>query len=173
MKIDLASQCGPRAPRGQWRRRGRSCRSSRRRRRLAAAHRNGHGQSRPAGATVKLKIAETAFSACDVAAKRPPFLILLIVIVLARLCLDVGRPKRKPSRLSPPSFPVVQNETNPPYNSLCAHDGCRSRFSRVPPITGCATRSSTRHFPAMPYGARNIWGVTTGISRTLYERLYC
>jgi hypothetical protein len=30
-----------------------------------------------------------------------------------------------------------------------------------------------RHFHAMPYGARNIWGVTTGISRTLYERLYC
>ena len=30
-----------------------------------------------------------------------------------------------------------------------------------------------RHFHEMPYGARNIWGVTTGISRTLYERLYC
>jgi hypothetical protein len=29
-----------------------------------------------------------------------------------------------------------------------------------------------RHFHAMPYGARNIWGVTTGISRNLCERLY-
>jgi hypothetical protein len=30
----------------------------------------------------------------------------------------------------------------------------------------------SRHFHAMPYGARNIWGVTTGISRNLCERLY-
>jgi 8-oxo-dGTP pyrophosphatase MutT (NUDIX family) len=30
-----------------------------------------------------------------------------------------------------------------------------------------------RHFHAMPYGARNIWGVTAGILRNLYERLYC
>jgi hypothetical protein len=29
-----------------------------------------------------------------------------------------------------------------------------------------------RHFHAMPYDARNIWGVTAGISRNLYERLY-
>ena len=29
-----------------------------------------------------------------------------------------------------------------------------------------------RHFHAMPYGARNIWGVTAGILRNLYERLY-
>ncbi len=29
-----------------------------------------------------------------------------------------------------------------------------------------------RHFHAMPYGARNIWGVTTGISRNLCERLH-
>jgi hypothetical protein len=28
------------------------------------------------------------------------------------------------------------------------------------------------HFRAMPYGARNIWGVTAAISRNLYERLY-
>ncbi|HET6376922.1 MAG TPA: CoA pyrophosphatase [Methylocella sp.] len=26
---------------------------------------------------------------------------------------------------------------------------------------------------AMPYGSRNIWGVTAGILRNLYERLYC
>jgi 8-oxo-dGTP pyrophosphatase MutT (NUDIX family) len=30
-----------------------------------------------------------------------------------------------------------------------------------------------RHFHAMPYGTRNIWGVTAGILRNLYERLYC
>jgi 8-oxo-dGTP pyrophosphatase MutT (NUDIX family) len=29
-----------------------------------------------------------------------------------------------------------------------------------------------RHFYQMPYGERNIWGVTAGILRTLYERLY-
>jgi len=29
-----------------------------------------------------------------------------------------------------------------------------------------------RHFHAMPYGARNIWSVTAGILRNLYERLY-
>jgi hypothetical protein len=29
-----------------------------------------------------------------------------------------------------------------------------------------------RHFHAMPYGARNVWGVTAGILRNLYERLY-
>jgi 8-oxo-dGTP pyrophosphatase MutT (NUDIX family) len=29
-----------------------------------------------------------------------------------------------------------------------------------------------RQFHAMPYGARNIWGVTAGILRNLYERLY-
>ncbi|HUZ91901.1 MAG TPA: CoA pyrophosphatase [Methylocella sp.] len=30
-----------------------------------------------------------------------------------------------------------------------------------------------RRFHAMPYGTRNIWGVTAGILRNLYERLYC
>jgi hypothetical protein len=30
-----------------------------------------------------------------------------------------------------------------------------------------------RHFHAMPYGTLNIWGVTAGILRSLYERLYC
>jgi len=29
-----------------------------------------------------------------------------------------------------------------------------------------------RQFHAIPYGARNIWGVTAGILRKLYERLY-
>ncbi|MGB6176376.1 MAG: hypothetical protein WBF43_08575, partial [Methylocella sp.] len=29
-----------------------------------------------------------------------------------------------------------------------------------------------RQFRAMPYGARSICGVTAGISRNLYERLY-
>lgn len=29
-----------------------------------------------------------------------------------------------------------------------------------------------RHFYLMPYGERNIWGITAGILRTLYERLY-
>jgi 8-oxo-dGTP pyrophosphatase MutT (NUDIX family) len=29
-----------------------------------------------------------------------------------------------------------------------------------------------RQFHAMPYGSRNIWGVTAGILRNLYERLY-
>lgn len=29
-----------------------------------------------------------------------------------------------------------------------------------------------RHFYTMPYGKRYIWGVTAGILRTLYERLY-
>jgi 8-oxo-dGTP pyrophosphatase MutT (NUDIX family) len=30
----------------------------------------------------------------------------------------------------------------------------------------------TRHFHAMPYGEKNIWGVTAGIIRNLHERLY-
>jgi 8-oxo-dGTP pyrophosphatase MutT (NUDIX family) len=30
----------------------------------------------------------------------------------------------------------------------------------------------TRHFYAMPYGEKNIWGVTAGILRNLHERLY-
>ncbi|MCI0466874.1 MAG: CoA pyrophosphatase [Beijerinckiaceae bacterium] len=30
-----------------------------------------------------------------------------------------------------------------------------------------------RKFHAMPYGERYIWGVTAGILRNLYERLYC
>jgi len=29
-----------------------------------------------------------------------------------------------------------------------------------------------RHFYVMPYGERQIWGITAGILRTLYERLY-
>ncbi|WP_377290102.1 CoA pyrophosphatase [Rhizobium sp. SG2393] len=29
-----------------------------------------------------------------------------------------------------------------------------------------------RHYYRMPYGERNIWGITAGILRTLYERLY-
>lgn len=29
-----------------------------------------------------------------------------------------------------------------------------------------------RHFYVMPYGERHIWGITAGIIRTLYERLY-
>ncbi|WP_429923768.1 CoA pyrophosphatase [Agrobacterium vitis] len=31
---------------------------------------------------------------------------------------------------------------------------------------------TTRHFYVMPYGERHIWGITAGILRTLYERLY-
>lgn len=31
---------------------------------------------------------------------------------------------------------------------------------------------SERHFYRMPYGDRNIWGITAGIIRMLYERLY-
>ncbi len=31
---------------------------------------------------------------------------------------------------------------------------------------------SERHFYLMPYENRNIWGITAGILRTLYERLY-
>ena len=30
----------------------------------------------------------------------------------------------------------------------------------------------TRHFHKMPYGEKNIWGVTAGIIRNLHERLY-
>lgn len=33
-------------------------------------------------------------------------------------------------------------------------------------------RGVTRHFVEMPYGDRYIWGVTAGILRVLYERLY-
>ena len=33
-------------------------------------------------------------------------------------------------------------------------------------------RGTTRHFYAMPYGERDIWGATAGILRNLYERLY-
>jgi hypothetical protein len=29
-----------------------------------------------------------------------------------------------------------------------------------------------RHFYAMPYGGQLIWGVTAGMLRILYERLY-
>jgi 8-oxo-dGTP pyrophosphatase MutT (NUDIX family) len=34
------------------------------------------------------------------------------------------------------------------------------------------THGRVRHFHAMPYGDRYIWGVTAGILRTMYERLY-
>ena len=30
----------------------------------------------------------------------------------------------------------------------------------------------TRHYYAMPFGERYIWGVTAGILRNLYERIY-
>ncbi|NLS19624.1 CoA pyrophosphatase [Rhizobium sp. P40RR-XXII] len=33
-------------------------------------------------------------------------------------------------------------------------------------------QGSERHFYRMPYGQRMIWGITAGIVRTLYERLY-
>lgn len=33
-------------------------------------------------------------------------------------------------------------------------------------------RGITRHYYAMPYGERYIWGVTAGILRNLYERIY-
>ncbi len=44
------------------------------------------GKAGRPGTTVKLKIVETAFSARDVGAKRS-----LVLIVLARLCFDLGR----------------------------------------------------------------------------------
>ncbi|MQW45786.1 CoA pyrophosphatase [Sinorhizobium meliloti] len=33
-------------------------------------------------------------------------------------------------------------------------------------------QGAERHFYRMPYGKRNIWGITAGIVRMLYERLY-
>jgi 8-oxo-dGTP pyrophosphatase MutT (NUDIX family) len=33
-------------------------------------------------------------------------------------------------------------------------------------------KGSVRHYYAMPYGEHYVWGVTAGILRTLYERLY-
>jgi 8-oxo-dGTP pyrophosphatase MutT (NUDIX family) len=33
-------------------------------------------------------------------------------------------------------------------------------------------QGAERHFYRMPYGDRNIWGITAGIVRMLYERLY-
>ncbi|RVP44191.1 CoA pyrophosphatase, partial [Sinorhizobium meliloti] len=33
-------------------------------------------------------------------------------------------------------------------------------------------QGAERHFYRMPYGERNIWGITAGIVRMLYERLY-
>jgi 8-oxo-dGTP pyrophosphatase MutT (NUDIX family) len=33
-------------------------------------------------------------------------------------------------------------------------------------------QGAERHFYSMPYGERNIWGITAGIVRMLYERLY-
>ena len=33
-------------------------------------------------------------------------------------------------------------------------------------------KGAERHFYSMPYGERNIWGITAGIVRMLYERLY-
>jgi len=33
-------------------------------------------------------------------------------------------------------------------------------------------RGILRHYYVMPYGERYIWGITAGIIRTLYERLY-
>lgn len=33
-------------------------------------------------------------------------------------------------------------------------------------------KESERHYYVMPYGERRIWGITAGIVRTLYERLY-
>ena len=37
---------------------------------------------------------------------------------------------------------------------------------------GIVADGETRRFHAIPYGDRYIWGVTAGIIRTLYERLY-
>ena len=31
----------------------------------------------------------------------------------------------------------------------------------------------TRHFHAMPFGERFIWGATAGMLKNLYTRLYC
>jgi 8-oxo-dGTP pyrophosphatase MutT (NUDIX family) len=36
-----------------------------------------------------------------------------------------------------------------------------------------AHNGATRHFHAMPYGERFIWGATAGMLKNLYERLYC
>lgn len=33
-------------------------------------------------------------------------------------------------------------------------------------------KGNERHFYRMPYGSRMIWGITAGIVRTVYERLY-
>jgi hypothetical protein len=145
----------------------------------------GHGKAKAGrpGATVKLKNVKTAFAACDVGTKRSPFLILLVLILLARLGLEMGRPKnRNPFRSSPPGFPVVQQEANAPYNSLRADDGCpfmeHGRYSDTienvvtTQLQEGAADGKPWHFHAMPYGARNIWGVIAAISRNLYERLY-
>jgi hypothetical protein len=174
-----------RAPRGQWRRRGRGPAVQ-----AAAAagdwlRRIGHGKAKAGrpGATVKLKNVKTAFAACDVGTKRSPFLILLVLILLARLGLEMGRPKnRNPFRSSPPGFPVVQQEANAPYNSLRADDGCpfmeHGRYSdTIENVVTTQLQEGTAdgkpwHFHAMLYGARNIWGVTAGILRNLDERLY-
>jgi hypothetical protein len=147
----------------------------------------GHGKAKAGrpGATVKLKNVKTAFAACDVGTKRSPFLILLVLILLARLGLEMGR-HRNPFRSSPPGFPVVQQEANAPYNSLHnslrADDGCpfmeHGRYSDTienvvtTQLQEGAADGKPWHFHAMPYGARNIWGVIAAISRNLYERLY-
>jgi hypothetical protein len=99
------------------------------------------------------------------------------------LGLEIGRPKnRKPFRSSPPGFPVVQQEANTPYNSLRADDGCpfmeHGQYSNTienvvtTQLQEGAADGKPWHFHAMPYGARNIWGVIAAISRNLYERLY-
>jgi hypothetical protein len=87
-----------------------------------------------------------------------------------------------PFRSSPPGFPVIQQEANTPYNSLRADDGCpfmeHGQYSNTiesvvtTQLQEGAANGKPWHFHAMPYGARNIWGVTAAISRNLYERLY-
>ena len=81
-----------------------------------------------------------------------------------------------------PDFRSFNKQANTLYNSLRAHDGGlfveHGRYSDtvVNVVTtqlqeGAADGKPWR-FHTMPYGIRNTWGATAGISRNLYERLY-
>jgi hypothetical protein len=74
---------------------------------------------------------------------------------------------------------VPKQQGNATYNSLCPHDGCpcmeHGRYSDT--IENMvnqegAANGKLRQFYVMPYGVRNVSGVTADILRKLYERLY-
>ena len=106
-----------------------------------------------------------------------------VLILLARLRLEMARPKhRKPFRSPPPSLQPFDKKP-PRRKTACArliggpcmelgrYSGTMENVAAARFQEGFAD-GKPRHFHAMPHGAQNIWGVTAGTLRNLHERLY-